>query len=172
MSILGNATGWVNHRHVGVVCALSAFPASVRIDPEHILPLLSRWVNSGDLNWCLGWKWRTECQQNRGVCVCMCIVWLSSLLHVAGGGFGAVWGIAGGDEDIVLIDWAMARLLVLFCSTHTIFQKTGHSHFSFSYWGWGISARWFWWLHVWAVFAFYGGFTLSCRPSEDRVLPS
>ena len=69
MSILGNATGWVNHRHVGVVCALSAFPASVRIDPEHILPLLSRWVNSGDLNWCLGWKWRTECQQNRGVCM-------------------------------------------------------------------------------------------------------
>ena len=128
----------MNHMHVSVVSALSAFTASVRIYPERILPLLSRWVNTDDLNWCLGRKWRMECKQNQGVWVCVFVYdWVHSCMLLEG-----YLGLYREYQEVMrtlhwLIEWWPCWSYYLV--PHTIPKDRSHlsSLFSLSYQWWG-----------------------------------
>lgn len=121
---------------------------------------LAAWVNTDLLNWCPVWEWRMKYKQHWGLCV---YVWLGSFLHVARGMFGAVWGAARGDEDILLSDGCVARTIEIprppppppaRCITK------GNSHLCFFSFPrqWENKAGLFWWLPISTVFAFYGRF--------------
>lgn len=144
----------MNHMHVTVVQALFTLTASVRTYLECVLPLLSGWVNTEELTWCLVCKRRIEEKENLCTCVCVCVCTTG---FTPWRGIGAVWGVTRGDEDILLIEWRPGCWY--FLVPPTLYHKRQVTPvFLFQLLPVKNKAGLFWWFHVSVVVAFYGRF--------------